>query len=198
MASEPGRPPKIFIVPADGNTPARLISGDGTGYDPTWAPDGNAIAFGGYPIRFAATKVSIELLNLRTHQISIVPGSEGLWSPRWSPDGRYIAALSSDTKTLFLFDFQSQRWTELGKANFGYPTWSRDSEYIYFDALGENAAFCRVRIRDRKVEQIVSLTNLTRRVGAFGPWSGLGPDDAPLVAHDASFDQIYALDWEAP
>jgi len=198
MAAEGGEPPKIFTVPADGGTPERLMSGNETGYDPTWAPDGNSIAFGGYPIRLAAGKVSIELLNLTTHQVSVVPGSEGLWSPRWSPNGRYIAALSTDTKTLLLFDLQSRRWTTLATANFGYPAWSRDSQYIYFDTLGEGAAFSRIRIRDRKVEQIVSLQNLPRKVGAFGPWSGLAPDDSPLIARDASFDQIYALDWDAP
>jgi Tol biopolymer transport system component len=67
--------------------------------------------------------------------------------PRWSPDGHYIAALSSDSTRLLLFDIQSQRWTELAKANFGYPTWSSDGEYIYFDTFGADPAFCRVRIR---------------------------------------------------
>jgi Tol biopolymer transport system component len=198
MASEAGRPPKIFTVSADGGTPEQLMSGDETGYDPTWSPDGNSIAFGGYPIRFAASKLSIELLDLTTRRLSVVPGSEALWSPRWSPNGRYIAALSTDTKTMLLFDLKSRKWTTLANANFGYPSWSPDSEYIYFDTLGEGAAFSRVHIRDRKVEQIVNLKNFSRKVGAFGAWSGLAPDGSPLLTRDASFDQIYGLDWDAP
>jgi hypothetical protein len=34
----------------------------------------------------------LRLLDLKTRQISIVAGSEGLIYPIWSPDGRYIAA----------------------------------------------------------------------------------------------------------
>ena len=29
-------------------------------------------------------------------------------------------------------------------------------------------------------------------------WSGLAPDDSPLVLRDTSVQEIYALDWEAP
>jgi hypothetical protein len=32
----------------------------------------------------------------------------------------------------------------------------------------------------------------------FGPWAGLAPDSSPLLTRDASFDELYALDWEAP
>jgi Tol biopolymer transport system component len=135
---------------------------------------------------------------LNTHQLSTVPGSEGLWSPRWSPDGRYIAALSTDGQTLLLFDFKSPRWTELTRARFDYPSWSRDSAYIYFNTKGDDAAFFRVRIRDRKLERIVNLKNLPRNAGHFGTWAGLAPDGSPLFQRDSNFDDIYALDWEAP
>src|SRR5438874_944497 len=91
----------------------------------------------------ALAKLDVEVLNLTTRQVSPLPASDGLWSPRWSPDGRYIAALSTDTQTLLLFDFRSQKWTELAKADFGYPVWSHDSKYVYFDTLGKDAAFCR-------------------------------------------------------
>jgi hypothetical protein len=99
---------------------------------------------------------------------------------------------------LLLFDIQSQTWAELAKASFGYPTWSSNSEYIYFDTLGADPAFSRVRIRDRKMERVVSLRDVPRGAGNFGPWTGLAPDGSPLIQRDASIDEIYALDWEAP
>ncbi|MGO9273918.1 MAG: hypothetical protein ACLQOO_27365 [Terriglobia bacterium] len=34
--------------------------------------------------------------------------------------------------------------------------------------------------------------------GAFGTWTGLAPDGSPLLVRDASIQEIYALDWEAP
>jgi serine/threonine protein kinase/WD40 repeat protein len=197
MSSQPGQPERIFIVQADGGAPEQVMNAkDGT-FDPTWSPDGNFLAFGRNLLQ-GPRKLDIEVLNLSTREISILPGSEGLFSPRWSPNGRYIAALSGDVRTLLLFDRQSRKWTELAKADFGYPSWSSDSEYIYFDTNDKKSAFFRFRIRDRKVERIVGLTDLSRKQGAYGPWAGLAPDDSPLLTRDASFDEIYALDWEAP
>jgi len=197
MSYKPGQPQQICIVPADGGAPEQVTNGDNSSYDPTWSADGKRIAFGRSRLQTLA-KLDIEVLNLTTHQLSVLPHSDGLWSSRWSPDGRYIAALSSDTRTLLLFDFASQRWMELAKADFGYPSWSPDSEYIYFDSLGKDSAFFRVRIRDRTMERIVSLTGLQRKMGAFGPWAGLAPDASPLLTRDAGFDEIYALEWGSP
>jgi Tol biopolymer transport system component len=202
MGQYPGKPWRIFMVSADGGALEQLTDGkNATGYDPTWSPYGNSLAFGGnsFAEPAASDKLVIHVLNLATHQLSVLPYSGGLFSPRWSPDGRYIAALSADSARLLLFDFQSQRWTELAKGNFGYPTWSRDSEYIYFDTLVADAAFCRVRIHDPKIERIlVGLQNVPRAVGSFDAWTGLAPDGSPLIQRDASFDEIYALDWDAP
>jgi Tol biopolymer transport system component len=197
MSYLPGETQQISIVRADGGRPEQLTNGDNSSYDPTWSADGRSLAFGRTRPQ-TSTKLNIEVLNLRTRQLSVLPASDGLWSPRWSPDGRYIAALSTDTRTLLLFDLGSQKWTELAKADFGYPSWSRDSKYIYFDTLGRDAAFFRLRIRDRNMERIVSLTGLPRKMGALGPWAGLGPDDSPVVTRDAGFDEIYALNWDAP
>jgi eukaryotic-like serine/threonine-protein kinase len=196
MSSLPGQLEQVSIVRADGDPTEQVTNGDSSD-DPTWSADGKSLALGRSRLR-TLPKLDIEVLNLTTRQVSPLPASEGLWSPRWSPDGRYIAALSTDTRTLLLFDFRSQKWTELAKADFGYPAWSRDSKYVYFDTLGKDTAFCRVRIRDRKMERIVSLTGLPRKMGALGPWAGLGPDDSPLVTRDAGFDEIYALNWDAP
>jgi Tol biopolymer transport system component len=201
MGHYPGKPwSSIFMMPADYGSPQQLTNTeDGPAHDPTWSADGISLAFGGYPPdKVQASKVVIHVLNLNTRQLSTVPGSEGLWSPRWSPDGRYIAALSTDGHTLLLFNFKSQKWMELTRAHFEYPIWSRDSAYIYFNTSDEDAAFFRVRIRDRKVERIVSLKNLPRNAGTFGAWAGLAPDGSPLFERDSNFDEIYALDWDAP
>jgi len=39
--------------------------------------------------------VNIQILDLRSNQVSTLPDSDGVYSPRWSPDGRYIAAMPS-------------------------------------------------------------------------------------------------------
>jgi hypothetical protein len=55
----------------------------------------------------------------------------------------------------------------------------------------------RIRITDRKVEQVSDLTNLPT-TGNIGPWLGLGPDDSLLLLKDTGTQDIYALDWEEP
>lgn len=199
MGHYPGKHEQIFLVSADGGTPQVLVNGENSS-DPTWSPDGKSLAFGGYPFGelHGAHRMAVEVLNLETQQVSTLPGSEGLWSPRWSPDGRYIAALAPNIDKLMIFDFESRNWTSFAKPNIGYPSWSHNSEYIYFDTVGDDAAFYRVRVRDTKLEQVVSLKDVPRRVGSFGPWTGLALDDSPLLARDASLDEIYVLDWDAP
>jgi Tol biopolymer transport system component len=204
MGQYPEKPWCIFMVPADGGTAEQVTDGEnGTGYDPTWSPDGKSLAVGGSPsvssvIHVLNVTTHQHVLNVTTHQLSVLPGSKGLFSPRWSPNGRYICAISNDTQLLLLFDFQSQKWTELAKGIIGYPSWSRDSEHIYFSTFGPNATFFRVGIKDRKLQRVVSLKDFARALGTLGPWSGLGTDDSPLFERDASLDEIYALDWEAP
>jgi Tol biopolymer transport system component len=201
MGQYPGKPWSIFMLAAEGGAPEQLTDGkNATGYDPTWSPDGNSVAFGGTPegVSQPSRNLVVHVLQLSTRQVSTMPGSEGLWAPRWSPDGHYICALSTSAESLLLFDFGSQRWTELAKASIGYPTWSRDSKYIYFETAGQDAAFCRVRIKDGKVDRVVGLKDLHRAMGTFGDWAGIAPDGSPLLTREASFNEIYALDWEAP
>ena len=82
----------------------------------------------------AASESGIYLLNLNTHERLTLPGSEGLYSPRWSPDGHYIAAVTADGESLRLFEVATQKWVELARLPIGYPNWSRDSKFIFFDS----------------------------------------------------------------
>ena len=96
-----------------------------------------------------------------------------------------------------LFDFSTQKWTELAKIFVAYPTWSRDGRYIYFDGIVDNEeGYYRVRISDHKQERICSLKGFQAAGGAFGNWSGIAPDESPLLVRDASIQELHALDWE--
>jgi hypothetical protein len=76
--------------------------------------------------------------------------------------------------------------------------WSKDSAYFYFDTFGEDPAFCRVRIADRKVERLVSLKGIRRPYAFIGPFSGLSPDGSLLIVRDTGTQEIYALDLQLP
>ena len=196
-AAEYGKPWKIFLVSAQGGAIQGLLSENRSEMDPTWSPDGKQIVFGQ---DFTAAQ-DIQVLNLQTHQLSVVPGSQGKFSPRWSPDGRFLAALSGDSQKLLLFDFKTQEWTDwlTGQNAFGYPTWSRDSKYLYFDSnFSNDRSYRRLKVGESKAEQIVSLKNLRRYFDFLGSWSGLAPDGTPLFVRDTSTQEIYALDVQCP
>jgi Tol biopolymer transport system component len=96
-----------------------------------------------------------------------------------------------------LFDRTSQQWTELVRMSIGYPSWSHDGQYLYFDAdLTEDPAFYRVRISDHQLERLASLKDIHRYWGPNAEWSGLGPDDSLLVTRNIGSHEIYALDWQ--
>lgn len=197
MARIPGKGWKAYLVSAEGGSPQQLTQGERSELDPGWSPDGNSLVFwsGGIPPQPSA----IYLLDLRTNQVSMLPGSEGLFSPRWSPDWRYIAANPTGRQDkLLLFDFTTQKWTELVNQNTGYPRWSRDGKYIYFNSSQGGRTLFRIGIGDRKIERLASLSGFRLAVGVFGAWVGWTPDDQPLVLRDAGVQDIYALEWQTP
>jgi Tol biopolymer transport system component len=104
MAEEPGMPWKLYLIDSEGGKPTPLLNEDRNEADPDWSADGQSIVFGRLPNRMDSRQPkAIYLLELQTHKVTEIPGSTGLFSPRLSPDGRYIAAMRLDQKALLLF-----------------------------------------------------------------------------------------------
>jgi Tol biopolymer transport system component len=169
--------------------------------DANWSPDGNSLIFASWDV----PNEPIYTIDLKSKSVATLPGSSGLYSPRWSPDGRYIAAITSKQPyKLMLFDVSTQKWAEIFGSQMGFPSWSRDGKYIYFQVWDNPLQFVgerivSLRLSDRKVERIVDLKNIGRSTtGTIMPWSGLAPDDSPLFARDISTQEIYALEMDWP
>ena len=99
----------LYTVPARGGNP-QLIgpANDGAGkVDGNWSPDGRRIVYG------VELQFSLSILDLDSGKVSKIPGSDGLSSPRWSPDGRYIAAMNVQTRAIRFFDLHTQQWSAL-------------------------------------------------------------------------------------
>ena len=203
-AEPPGEAQNVYTVSSQGGTPQRILPSQQGQTDANWSPDGNSVIFGGAPgpPGNAFQKMSIYTLDLKSRRVSTLPDSNGLYSPRWSPDGRYIAAITADPSyRLMLFDFATQKWTEAFGSIMGYEIWSQDGKYIYFESFNQDVGdrIVRLRLSDRKIEKVVDLKDLgLGQGGTFGHWFGLAPDDSPLVARDLSTQEIYALEMKWP
>jgi Tol biopolymer transport system component len=201
MASRPGRPWKIFVVPAQGGTPQEVTAGDRNQGDPTWMASGDAIVFAGMPwLEYGtAPGPNIHVADLKTSQVSDLPGSEDLFSPRCSPDGRYVAALSGDSTRLMLYDREKRNWTQLASSRFGFENWSHDGKYLYAEDYSDKTDdLVRVNAASGKMERLFSLKEVPRGFDPWEFWVGLAPDDSPLLMRDKSTQEIYSLDVRLP
>jgi eukaryotic-like serine/threonine-protein kinase len=187
------KPARIYEVSAEGGSPRQLLPADPSQQlDPNWSPDGTKIIFAGESNDPAS---AIHVLDVATRQVSDLPDSQGLYSPRWSPDGRYISAFSADSKRLLLLDSQTKKWSELANGSLSWLNWSHDGQYVYvLDYRGKDA-LVRIRISDHKTEQVVDLKNFAA-TGRYGGSLSLTPDDSPLLLRDTGTQDVYSVDWE--
>jgi Tol biopolymer transport system component len=224
IAFDAGRfhePMRVYVELASGEGLRRLTNGecgpDGE-FDPDWSPDGKSIVFGCMPdgpkSGLNREGTVLRIVDLQSDRISVLPGSQGLWCPRWSPDGRYIAALAfPGLPKLMLYDVKTHEQRELFSSNgAGWQAWSRDSQYVYFREYGGDYGFrtaqtsytrsnwyeyagpvYRVRVSDGKVESIGDLPALID----YG-WVGIAPDGSMIGTRQTGTWEIYALDVKFP
>jgi len=185
-------------VAADGGQPQLLLPNfDQVNSDATWSPDGKRVSFGGATSGGRDSGPNIQIVELATGAGSDVPGSEGYFSPRWSPDGQSIAALSLDSTRLALFRFATGRWEDLARGIVSFPCWSADSRIISYVQSTNNPAVMRVRVADRKVERVIDLKDISL-TGFYGHSLALAPDNSPVMTLDGGSMEIFSLDWRTP
>ena len=184
---------KICLLSPSGGRPEVLTQGTRYEADPTWTPDGKSIVFGKTD---RISKSAVYRLDLNTRRVSEIPGSDGLLSPRVSPDGRSISALTAGQTKLMLFDTNTNVWSSLADGEgVGYNEWSHDGKYMYFrENTGGAGELVRLRVKDRVLEHLVSLKDFPQPSDEFASWIGLTPDGAPLLMRDRSVQEIYALE----
>lgn len=199
FAWRPGERTHLYMAPAAGGPVQQLTSGEDGSLkeeDGTWSPDSRSIVFGstfGDESMDVQRRLSLALLDVSSRRITKLAGSGGLWGPRLSPDGRYVAALGFSNR-IWLYDMKRKQATKLTSIGAGWPSWSRDSKFVYFQ---ENPGeyWSRVAIADGRVEPVLKLSRLKMTHASFG-WSGLAPDGSTISTRAVGGTQVYALDWE--
>jgi len=184
---------RIYLVSADGGTPQPASTAGGSEMSPSWSPDGNSILFSDFPF-FGGdpAKVAVHILDLQSGKLSTVAGSEGMFSPRWSPDGRYIAASPPGENGIMIFDFQSHRWQRVADG-FGFMNFSRDSQYLYYRRHEPSPAIVRLCLANNELNVVADLTGVREGGRLAGLQFALGSDDSPILLRDTGIQEIYSL-----
>jgi Tol biopolymer transport system component len=196
MGKRPGQPWRVFLMDRRGGPMKEAAHGSDNQGAPTWSSDGGALSYGN--IQCEETQSCwIRRIDLATGIAEPLSGSYGFRSARWSPDGRFIAALQPQTHELMLFDVKREQWKTLANGITGdCPNWSHDSRFIYVDSIeGENPVIVRIRVSDGEKITVASLAGLKNIRGELDFWMGFTPDDSPILLHLFSASEIYALEW---
>ena len=161
-ARTPDKPWLVYLIPVEGSVePQPLLPSEKEQGIPSWSPDGKTIAFGDVSPVFDTTNGTdaIHVIDVQSRRVTDIPGSRGLWTARWSPDGRSVAALTMVGQRLMLYDIESKTWRQTEAVKVNNPSWSKDSQYIYFDTEGENRSLRRIRVADGKVDFLAGLSD---------------------------------------
>jgi Tol biopolymer transport system component len=194
VSSRTGQPSQIMVVGPQGGKATPVYAEKHGQIDANWSADGKRMIYG---YVFGTPDMSINMLDLKTHKITKVAGSDGLFSPRWSPDGRYLVALSLDFTKVMRFDFQTQKWSTWftdAAGSVSYPQWSNDSKYLYFDDMvTDEETIRRVKLGEDHAERVYALRHIDRYLGPWGYWVGQAPDGSWMFVRDRSTQEVYSL-----
>lgn len=196
-----GKPRNVFLVPVQGGMPKPVISAGRNFADPDWSPDGTRVVMSEeLPGSAGHSGSRLVIYNVTDQSIENLPNASDSILPRWSPDGRFIAAVHGDSTAMRLFDTSTQTWSTLTEErNVSYPLWSADGAAIYFqDSLLPGQPVFRYGLKSKKIERVASfeseLSSGIRRTTLVA----LAPDDSPMMAFDRTYADIYGAHLDLP
>jgi DNA-binding winged helix-turn-helix (wHTH) protein/Tol biopolymer transport system component len=193
--------PRLYVVSAQGGSPKTVLPTDNrwASVSGDWRTDGRQIVL---DVQDTATggESTIRILDLESGHLAAIPGSEGLIEPRWSSDGRYIAALNPKKKQIFLYDCKLLKWTVLAEANFPSTLrWSPGGDALYFQDSDEvEESVFRVPMATREPERVTRFGDLLSSGAARCIFTGLSPDGSVYVTVDHGDVDVYAIDLKLP
>jgi serine/threonine protein kinase/Tol biopolymer transport system component len=186
----------LFLVSSDGGAPQKLTPDGDSPIAPTWSSDGKTIAFSYFPVPDKLPR--IEVIDLATRQISAMSMGEGYYYPSWSPDGKYLVAMTENPAHMALYSTATKTWKDLRSFPdpWGFWNWARDSKSIYMALfLGKPSdGIYRMSIPRGDWEKFADVEGINPgwSVEAF---VSLTRDGQPAVMSRTGAAQIYLLHW---
>ena len=198
--NDTGAHSKIYLVSPSGGVPATAtpLSDDRQVY-PSWTTDGNSILFSNSDA--SLSHFDLRILDRKTTQVSVLPGTDGLIFGQISPDGRTVIAIENVSYNLVLYDVASHARKTLADVA-DYPRWSRDGKFVffnnkYFSGKGRTGGINRWNRETNKVETLLKFPDFLL-TGGYGVTFSLTPNNEILLVKDISNRDLYALDLDLP
>lgn len=225
-------------VSADGSTLVAAVEGlpttDGSGDNRPWVsfdlptatvratsgffagnvavnPDGKYTVFGSQKLRLGDTKTGLEVAGSGLDAIALDPGSVGLMTPAFSPDGKHLAAVEGSGSwyhnlmngKLVTLDFDEATHTFSGLKGLvaastfpaaehaiAYPTWTPDSSSIAFH-VGDYDTGCDAQGCDAAAKQLGEIW-MQNASGAAATMLSTLSDGAPNAAdHNVAYEPTF-------
>ena len=172
------------------------------GSSPDWGPDGQRIVLSllEQRVNHSGTQPALYFHDLRSEQSIRIQGSEGLTEVRWSPDGRFLAAITETFSELKLYDIKKTQWTKLARGNvMAIPVWAANSRYVYSqDILEPGEPVYRFLADHPAKERFYSFEDLLQTDVLRCGFEGLAPDGSLIVKLSRGGSNLYRIQLELP
>jgi len=180
-----------FVIDINGGPAHKIYE---TSLNPMWSPDGKNVLL---TTNSVGINSSMQVIDPGTGKASPVPASEDKGGGFWLDKKTLLACNATQTKLLML-DLDSGKWTDFFAGTLVNWINSPDRKYVYIATGGREPIVQRIRIRDRRVETIVSLKDFGE-LSNFG-WTQLrvAPDGSPTLTRALDTEEIYALQVRWP
>jgi Tol biopolymer transport system component len=186
----------LFLVSSDGGAPQKLPPDGPIPIAPTWSSDGKTIAFSYFPL--PETLLRIELIDLASRKITVMPRSEGYYYPSWSPDGKYLVAMAENPARMALYSTATKTWKDLHAfpEQWGFWNWATDSNSLYMALLFGKASdgIYRMTIPQGGWEKLSGVEGINPANGTES-FVSITSEGQPAVMSRTGAAQIYLLHW---
>jgi Tol biopolymer transport system component/DNA-binding winged helix-turn-helix (wHTH) protein len=195
----PGQSRQIYLLTTDGGSLRPVLPKGWEGLNADWSPDGYRIV-----VTMRNQKLhpayALYLLEPTTGVLKELADSKDLSDPRWSADGRYIAARDSSKHRIVLYDVHQENWTVIATGGLlQSPHWSNDGAFVYFqDQLDDEESVFRANVATRKVDRVSGFAPMLRGSAAQCLFSGVAANGSLYVMVERGATEIYALDLDLP
>jgi Tol biopolymer transport system component/DNA-binding winged helix-turn-helix (wHTH) protein len=195
----PGQTRSIYFISPDGGSLRAILPSGWEGSEADWSPDGYRVVVA-MSNHKAQREQSLYTLEPTTGTVKELASSKGFREPRWSPDGRRIAALDSLRNRVLVYDLQSGEWSEIASGSLlATVHWARDGSAVMFqDQLDGQQSIYRADLASHRVTQALGFAEILRGSATHCLFAGTARDGSFYAMVERGVTDIYTLDLDLP